>query len=256
MPVEMEQRLKKYLYRYYEDVASWIDEEEVEEIGPIGEETVMEHIRIGSVIVGDSCRRDRIEFHVEGSCDWEPEHGLEITISDDKILYVGPYEDYDPNTQRLSYALEHYGYYDPDADPIMNYADKETMFRDFGFKLIVINSLLDKETSFASSLREMEKRYTEDYEYGTYQCIPEMMKYFKELILTEDDLAQVTSLSFDGGNSIYCYIMPDWDGESDEFDVYSVEDYVLLPNLKEVWYTAMCNPYLMDVFRENGIAVR
>ena len=125
MPVEMEQRLKKYLYRYYEDVASWIDEEEVEEIGPIGEETVMEHIRIGSVIVGDSCRQDRIEFHVEGSCDWEPEHGLEITISDGKILYVGPYEDYDPNTQRLSYALEHYGYYDSDADPIMNYADKE-----------------------------------------------------------------------------------------------------------------------------------
>lgn len=45
------------------------------------------------------------------------------------------------------------------------------MFHDFGFKLIVINSLLDKETSFASSLREMEKRYTDNYEYGTYQCI-------------------------------------------------------------------------------------
>ena len=125
MSAEMEQRLRKYLYRYYEDTASWIDEDEIEAIGPIDEDTVMDHIRIGSVIVGDSCRQDRIEFHVEGSCDWEPEHGLEITISDGKILYVGPYEDYDPNTQRLSYALEHYGYYDPDAYPIMNYADKE-----------------------------------------------------------------------------------------------------------------------------------
>ena len=125
MSPEMEQRLRKYLYRYYEDTASWIDEEEIEAIGPIDEDTVMEHIQIGSVIVGDSCRQDRIEFHVEGSCDWEPEHGLEVTISDNKILYVGPYEDYDPNTKRLAYALEHYGYYDPDADPIMNYADKE-----------------------------------------------------------------------------------------------------------------------------------
>ena len=49
----------------------------------------------------------------------------EITISDGKILYVGSFDDYPPNSSRLSYLLEHYGYYDPDADPSMNYADKE-----------------------------------------------------------------------------------------------------------------------------------
>ena len=130
------------------------------------------------------------------------------------------------------------------------------MFHDFGFKLIVINSLLDKETSFGKTLKDMEEKYTKDYEYGTYKCIPEMMDYLQKLKLTDDDLAQVTTLDFDGGNSIYCYIMPDWDGESDEFDVYSVEDYVLLPNLKEVFYISMCEPSLLDLFKEKGVIIR
>ena len=124
MSSDMEGRLMTYLWRYYKDYEDFY-KEDYGESAFLFENEILEHIRIGSVIVGDSCRQDRIEFHVEGSCDWEPEHGLEITISDGKILYVGPYEDYDPNTERLSYALEHYGYYDPDADPIMNYADKE-----------------------------------------------------------------------------------------------------------------------------------
>ena len=129
------------------------------------------------------------------------------------------------------------------------------MFHDFGFKLIVINSLLDKETSFGKTLKNMEDKYTKDYEYGTYECIPEMMEYLQKIELTDEDLSQVTTLIFDGGNSIYCYIMPDWDGESDEFDIYSVEDYVLLPNLREVHYASMCDPSLMDVFRREGISV-
>ncbi len=47
---------------------------------------------IHSVMVDNNCRSDIVEFHVEGSCDWEPEHGFEITISDGKILYVGSFD--------------------------------------------------------------------------------------------------------------------------------------------------------------------
>ena len=35
--------------------------------------------------------------------------------------------------------------------------DKTGMFRDFGFKLIVINSLLGRETSFSEELERMKE---------------------------------------------------------------------------------------------------
>lgn len=33
-----------------------------------------------------------IAYSVDGSCDWEVEHGLQIVVRDDEILYVGNYE--------------------------------------------------------------------------------------------------------------------------------------------------------------------
>lgn len=68
-------------------------------------------------------------------------------------------------------------------------------------------------------------------------------------------MAQVTVLEFDGGEDIYFLIMPDWDGESDEFEVKSVKDMKLLPNLKQVNYFAMCDEELMEDFKNAGITV-
>lgn len=122
MPDEMESRLNKYLLRYYKEMR--------QELGnsikdTIDEENILKNIHIISIIVDKKCRQDIVEFHVEGTCDWEPEHELEITISDGKILYVGAFEDYAPNSSRLEYALETYGYYNPEKTLNMNYADKE-----------------------------------------------------------------------------------------------------------------------------------
>ena len=41
----------------------------------------------------------------------------------------------------------------------MQYQDKSGMFADFNFKLVVINSILDKQPSFEASLAERKKRY-------------------------------------------------------------------------------------------------
>ena len=35
---------------------------------------------------------ERIGFHLECNCSWEPEHGLEITILDGKLVYLGAYD--------------------------------------------------------------------------------------------------------------------------------------------------------------------
>lgn len=135
------------------------------------------------------------------------------------------------------------------------FRDLSGMFEDFGFKLVVINSLLGKETSFAKELEEMQEKYVDEYDGDGYECIPEMVEYFENLKLTEEDLAMVEQLVFDGGEDIYFLLMTDWDGESDEFDVQSVKGFELLPNLKSVEYIAMCEEELMEEFKKAGIEV-
>ena len=77
----------------------------------------------------------------------------------------------------------------------------------------------------------------------------------ENLKLTEEDLALVKKLVFDGGEDIYFLLMPDWDGESEEFDVKSVKGFEQLPNLKEVEYISMCEEKLMEEFEKRGIAI-
>ena len=134
------------------------------------------------------------------------------------------------------------------------YKDKSGMFEDFGFKLVVINSLLEEETSFQAELEEMQEQYVEDFE-EEYTCIPEMIAYFENLVLTQEDLDKVTELTFDGGEEIYYYIMPDWDGELEELDVKSIKGFKLLKNLEKVYYCSMCDEALMEEFEKNGIEV-
>ena len=68
------------------------------------------------------------------------------------------------------------------------YSDKTNMFDDFGFKLVVVNSLLNQENSFAAQLKQLEEQYVEAYEDGTFECIPEMVDFFENLQLTEQEL--------------------------------------------------------------------
>ena len=48
------------------------------------------------------------------------------------------------------------------------YSDKTNMFDDFGFKLVVVNSLLNQENSFAAQLKQLEEQYVEGYLFSTY----------------------------------------------------------------------------------------
>ena len=135
------------------------------------------------------------------------------------------------------------------------FKDKSGIFEDFGFKLVVINSLLEKETSFSNKLEEMNEKYVAVYEGDGFECIPEMVEFFENLNLTKEDLALVKELCFDGGEEIYFMIMPEYDGESDEFDVKSIGGFEKLPNLSQVEYIAMCSEELIDEFKEKGIEI-
>ena len=43
-------------------------------------------------LIVDEPEDERVGFHLECNCSWEPEHGLEITILDGKLVYLGAFE--------------------------------------------------------------------------------------------------------------------------------------------------------------------
>ena len=70
------------------------------------------------------------------------------------------------------------------------------------------------------------------------------------------DLDKIDNLFFDGGNEIYHILKPDWDGEDSLFDIVSVEGFQSLKNLETVNYFSMCNPKILEPFKQAGIIVR
>jgi hypothetical protein len=67
-----------------------------------------------------------------------------------------------------------------------------------------------------------------------FRANPKALDYFARLELTADDLASVEQLELDGGNPIFRYIDPNWQGYTDGIDeVKRLDDIARLPNLVE-----------------------
>lgn len=54
-------------------------------------EKIKSEIFPGYLIINEP-KDERVGFHIECNCSWEPEHGLEITILDGKLVYLGAFE--------------------------------------------------------------------------------------------------------------------------------------------------------------------
>ncbi|KFG71934.1 DUF6892 domain-containing protein [Streptomyces mutabilis] len=136
------------------------------------------------------------------------------------------------------------------------------MFRDFNFKLIVVEQLMytDETLTPQFSLADLLKENglgDDPWEYAqhglTYQVVPEARSYFASLEISEELLAGVEKLCMDGGNQVYQECAPVWDGEDDLFDVASLDDLVLLPNLRRVLGSEFLAPELREVLGARGI---
>lgn len=67
-----------------------------------------------------------------------------------------------------------------------------------------------------------------------FRANPKALDYFARLELTADDLAAIEQLELDGGNPIFRYIDPNWQGTTDGIDeVKRLDDIARLPNLVE-----------------------
>ncbi|MET9957336.1 hypothetical protein ABZ135_38070 [Streptomyces sp. NPDC006339] len=116
-----------------------------------------------------------------------------------------------------------------------------TVFRDFNFKLLVVEKLMywDETLSPAFSLREhMRARGVEDLDAYVaehkleYTVLDEARTYFEQLEIPNELLATVDELTFDGGHQVFMECAPVWDGEDALFDLTRLDDLELLPNLK------------------------
>ncbi len=142
-----------------------------------------------------------------------------------------------------------------------------TTFRDFNFKLLVIEKLMytDESLTPAFSINAlMQERGIPDVQGYVYDndlaftVLEESRRYFEALEISDELLATVDSLLIDGGHQVYYECSPVWDGEDDLFDVHSLDDLALLPNLKLIESTALnmlAVPDKLEIFAARGIEV-
>ena len=144
----------------------------------------------------------------------------------------------------------------------------KVVFKDFAFKLWVIEELMYKQELLKPKfdVREFAKEYDKrqiDVEHDGYNIIPEVQKYFKQLDIPLELLAQVKELGIDdgifGGSDVYNQLWPFYDpGCGDELLPISnkaVDDLTLLPNLKKITGLELANPgkKLVKTLKEKGI---
>ena len=53
---------------------------------------------IGTLIIDVPKDPSRTGYQLSGNCDWEEEHGIEIVILDDRLVYLGEFTDESPWT--------------------------------------------------------------------------------------------------------------------------------------------------------------
>ncbi|MEV0174542.1 hypothetical protein AB0I00_25900 [Streptomyces sp. NPDC050803] len=140
-------------------------------------------------------------------------------------------------------------------------------FRDFNFKLVVINALMYQGRSLAPAFDIDEHMLTRGIDDipAVYvleneldeDVLDESRSYFESLEISDELLAGVESLCFDGGLAIYYHCAPAWGGEDDLFDVGTLDDLALLPNLRQVTAVdggTLAAPDKREIFAARGIA--
>src|SRR5690606_4001244 len=116
--------------------------------------------------------------------------------------------------------------------------EEQIEFRDFGFKLSIIQELmynkelLEPKFDLYEFVEWYDKRKIDIEEEG-YQPIPEIIQYFKDLPIPKKYASEITEIYQDGGNEIYLQLLPFGEGWEDYWDIEIAQDAKQFPNLKK-----------------------
>ncbi|WP_329438852.1 hypothetical protein OG906_00480 [Streptomyces sp. NBC_01426] len=141
-----------------------------------------------------------------------------------------------------------------------------SQFRDFNLKLLVIEELMYGPDEPLLPLYDLPAQLAERgigdpasyvLDHGLHAAVlPESRTHFEALEIPDELLARVEELCFDAGAEVFRHCAPAWGGEDDLFDVRSLDDLALLPNLREVTFVedgVLAVPDAAEVFAARGI---
>jgi hypothetical protein len=150
---------------------------------------------------------------------------------------------------------------DPDRYKFTPIAGEKIEFKDFNFKLAIIQVLMYEKELLkpAFDIFEFAKRYHErtiDVNSEGYDIIPEVKEYFEKLEIDRKYADEITEIIQDGGNDIYMNMIAFWSGEDDVFNIRSFEDADHFKNLKkmEIFYDENIDA-IREELRVKGIDV-
>lgn len=95
--------------RYCESMREYFADEGIDIPKDVKGREILRYIR-PNVLLIDPPEDDTIAFHIEGNCDWEPEHGIEGSIRNGKVLYVGAFNDESPWRSEEYFAKASWNY--------------------------------------------------------------------------------------------------------------------------------------------------
>ena len=94
---------KKYCIEFMDEISDEWREEIEQKMGvTVNENTppmeMLKYFSVGTVVVDVPEDPSRVGYQLSGNCDWEEEHGMEIVILDDKLVYLGEFTGESPWT--------------------------------------------------------------------------------------------------------------------------------------------------------------
>lgn len=96
IPNELVSQLTKFTLRYCEDFRQFFDSDSPEVPEGVSESEILDYVSPRILVIKAPKQADKIAFSVEFGCEWEPEHGMEWTLNDGKVLYVGDFVGMNP----------------------------------------------------------------------------------------------------------------------------------------------------------------
>ena len=97
LPQSLLNKISERAYKYYDFIRN-----ECGDVDDILPEKIMEHVYPLNIFV-EKPEADIPAFDIECGCDWEEEHGMEIIIKGDELLYIGEYAGLGPWADKECY---------------------------------------------------------------------------------------------------------------------------------------------------------
>lgn len=141
--------------------------------------------------------------------------------------------------------------------------ETDLKFKNLNFKLAIVQELMYVQEVLTPKFdvfdfcEDYAKREIDPNDYS-FEMIPEVKKWFKDLPIPASLAEKVTELYFDGGNDIYGQLIPYWDGEDDIYHIKAIteEELAQFPNLKKIDGTAILISAKMQKFlKGKGIEI-